>query len=131
MTERILAVDDDRLVRMSVRIHLEREGFEVDTAADVDEAFDHIDRFHYALVVTDLRLPDGSGLDVIRHALEVDPKTKTILITASDGALDTEDALRAGASEVVLKPFTLERLARETRRAIGDGQRPGKFDQRL
>jgi len=116
---RVLAVDDDRLLRMSIQLVLEEQGYEVDTVPSVSGAIDSLDRCHYELVLTDLRLPDGDGLDVVRYARRLDPEAKVILMTASPEDLDEDRALQAGAMEVLHKCGKLSVLVDKTRGAVG------------
>jgi len=116
---RVLAVDDESLIRMSLRIALAREGYDVDTASSGVEAMSLLDRFEYDLVLLDLRLPDVSGMEVLRYARRLHPGVKVLLVTASTNAPDAVEAEHEGAAGVVAKPFTLQAIAAETRRVIG------------
>jgi DNA-binding response OmpR family regulator len=115
---KVLAVDDDRLLRMSVQFTFEEQGYDVDTAANVDQALDALDSYRYALVLTDLTLPDGDGLEVIRYALRRNPDSKVILMTASEEDLDADAVLLAGASEVLFKPCKLSLLVTRAREIL-------------
>lgn len=116
---RILAVDDDRLIRLNLSLLLGREGLEVDTAATCREAQTMLDRRPYGVVVTDLDLPDASGLEVVKWARENCPETKIILISGSSTALEGLQALdEAIASSVVLKPFRFDELLALVRDAL-------------
>ena len=121
---RILAVDDESLIRMSLRIALGREGYDVDTASNGAEAMDLLERNRYDLILLDLRLPDVSGLEVMRFARRVDPLVKILLVTASTNAPGIGEAEQEGVLGVVAKPFTLERIASESRRVIGETRIP-------
>jgi DNA-binding response OmpR family regulator len=116
---RVLAVDDESLIRMSLRIALAREGYEVDTASSGSEAMGLLDRYRYDLVLLDLRLPDVSGIEVLRYARRLDPGVKVLVVTASTSGPAVVEAAREGAVGVVSKPFTLQAIAAETRRVIG------------
>lgn len=116
---RVLAVDDDRLLRMSIQLVLEEQGYEVDAVPSVSGAMDSLDRYRYELVLTDLRLPDGDGLEVVRYARRLDPEAKVILMTASPEDLDEDRALEAGAMEVLNKCGELSVLVDKTRGAVG------------
>jgi DNA-binding NtrC family response regulator len=116
---RVLAVDDESLIRVSLRIALTREGYDVDTASNGAEAMDLLDRCKYDLVLLDLRLPDMSGMEIMRYARRVDPEVKVLLVTASTNALGAGEAEREGVLGIVAKPFTLELIAAESRRVIG------------
>ncbi len=117
---RVLAVDDESLIRMSPRIALAREGYDVDTASSGVEAMGLLDRHRYDLVLLDLRLPDVSGMEVLRYARRLQPGVKVLLVTASTNAPDPAEAEQEGAAGVVSKPFTLQAIAAETRRVIGE-----------
>jgi DNA-binding NtrC family response regulator len=122
---RILAVDDESLIRMSLRIALAREGYLVDTASCGVEAMALLDRHRYDLVLLDLRLPDVSGIEVLRYARRHDPEVKVLLVTASTNAPTALEAAQEGAAGVVSKPFTLQAIAAETRRVIAGPSRTG------
>lgn len=115
---RVLAVDDESLIRMSLRIALAREGYLVDTASNGTEAMALLDQHAYDLVLLDLRLPDVSGMEVLRYARRVAPSAKVLLVTASTNAPSATEAAREGAAGVVTKPFTLRGLTAETRRLM-------------
>ena len=119
---KVLAVDDDRLLRMSVQFTLEEQGYDVDTAPDVAQAMDALDRYPYELVLTDLTLPDGDGLDVIRHALRSNPDSKVILMTAAEETVDVDAVMLAGASEVLFKPCKLSLLVTRARDILRESQ---------
>jgi DNA-binding NtrC family response regulator len=116
---RVLAVDDDRLIRLNLSLLLGREGLEVDTAATCREARTLLDRRPYGVVVTDLDLPDASGLEVVKWARENCPDTKIILISGSSTALEGLAALdQEAAKAVVLKPFRFDELLALVRDAL-------------
>ncbi|MBZ5639135.1 MAG: response regulator [Acidobacteriia bacterium] len=108
---------------MSLRIALAREGYQVDTASCGVEAMALIDQFRYDLVLLDLRLPDVSGIEVLRYARRHDPEVKVLLVTASTHAPSALEAAEEGAVGVVAKPFTLKTIAAATRRAIAGPSR--------
>ncbi len=116
---KVLAVDDEPLIRMSLRIALAREGYDVDTASSGVEAMSLLDRRHFDVVLLDLRLPDVSGMEVLRYARRLHPGVKVLLVTASTNAPNAVEAEQEGAAGVVSKPFTLQGIAAETRRVIG------------
>ena len=116
---RVLAVDDDRLIRLNLSLLLGREGLEVDTAASCREARSLLDRRLYGVVVTDLDLPDASGLEVVKWAKESSPDTKIILISGSTTALEGLEAVdEAAARAVVMKPFRFDELLARVRDAL-------------
>jgi len=120
---RLLAVDDEKLIRMNLSLALGRDGYEVDTASRAAEACELLDTRHYDLVLTDLELPDGCGLDVVRHAREVDPRIQVIVVTASTERLEAWDP--EGAPVTIVKPFKLGEVVEQVRLALGPGAGPG------
>lgn len=107
---RILVVDDERSVIDSLRLILTEAGFEVLTAENVAQANASISSNTLDLVITDLRLPDGNGIDVLTHAKFEAPDTEVILMTAH-GSIDiTIEAIKRGAYYYIEKPYTPERL---------------------
>lgn len=116
-SRRILVVDDDRLVRMNARLVLEREGWTVDEAADCGSAIASLEARDYDLVVCDVALPDGNGLDVVRRTTEIRPETAVLVMTASETGLTFEAVAAAGAAALLQKPFSLGALLDEVRRS--------------
>lgn len=116
-SRRILVVDDDRLVRMNARLVLEREGWTVDEAADCGSAIAFLETGDFDLVVCDVALPDGNGLDVVRRTTEISPETVVLVMTASETGLTFEEVAAVGASALLQKPFSLGALLEEVRRS--------------
>lgn len=107
---RALVVEDEPMLRHHLARLLEHRGFRVDQASEGASALRMLSGAEYALVVTDLLLPRGSGLDVVKHACQRDGPPTVVVIT---GYLSTEvgrEALLAGATDFLEKPFTRERL---------------------
>lgn len=116
---RVLAVDDDKLVRMNLSLTLGRQGLAVDVAATAAEARSLLCGHHYDLVLTDVGLPDGDGFEILGAARILDPEAKVILVTGSQTHITPGDAAAAGALGIILKPFRLVDLIDEVRRALG------------
>jgi len=106
----VLVVDDDASVAQVVRFLLEEEGHEATVMADVAGARSACAAGQYDLVVTDLKLPDGSGLDVLKMVRETGPDVPVILITAFATVKTAVDAMKQGAFDYVQKPFDNDRL---------------------
>lgn len=100
---RILVVDDERSLREMLSIVLNREGYEVSTAEDVTSALEQIRRGPAPdLLISDLRMPDGSGVDVLRALKEKSPSSVGLLLTAfasADTAVDATRCLRSATSK--------------------------------
>ncbi len=107
MKSQILIVDDEESVRYSFRRFMQDQPFEVVEARNGEEALSRCDGRIYDLILLDIRLPDRSGLDVLRDIREKDPKATVIVMTAF-GTTDTAiQATKYGAYDYVLKPFDM------------------------
>ena len=107
---RILVVDDEADLRELLDITLVRMGLDVDTAETLREARDFLQRQSYALVLTDMRLPDGLGLELVREVAATGKSTPIAVITAFGSAENAVVALKAGAFDYVSKPVVLDEL---------------------
>ncbi|MCG6922509.1 MAG: sigma-54 dependent transcriptional regulator [Acidobacteria bacterium] len=106
----ILVVEDKESLRTMLRKTLEAHGFSVDEAADAYEARRRLQAARYLVVLTDLKLPAGSGLDVLREAREADPDTPVIVMTAYGTVEEAVKAMKDGASDFLTKPVDTEHL---------------------
>jgi two-component system response regulator MprA len=114
---RILVVDDERAVRESLRRALTLEGYEVELAADGQEALDRIDDEggEPDAVVLDVLMPRLNGLDVCRRLRAQGNRIPVLMLTARDQVEDRVEGLDAGADDYVVKPFALEELLARVR----------------
>src|SRR3954464_7145963 len=104
-TERLFLIEDDPGVSEVVQLLLAREGYRVEAAGTVKDGLRRIAAGEYDLVVTDLKLPDGTGLDVVRLIHERDRTLPVILMTSYSSLESAIAALRAGAVDYIIKPF--------------------------
>jgi len=118
-TQRILVVDDERSIREFLRILLEQEGYEVEDAESVEQAARRLEDSTFDMVICDLKLPDGVGLEVMRAARSSGIETPFVIITAHTTPQHALDALRAGAVEYLSKPFDVEDLKHIVMKHIG------------
>lgn len=119
---RILVVDDSAPTVEVIRRNLAAEGFRVFTAAGVSEAIGVLDSTPIDLVITDLKMPRASGLDLIHHVRENHRDTQTLMITGYPSVSTAVEAVKGGADDYLAKPFTDEELLGAVRRAL-DGLR--------
>jgi two-component system response regulator PilR (NtrC family) len=100
---RVLVVDDERSMRELLSIVLRRDGYEVLVAADGRQAVDTLKRQRIDVLITDIRMPEMTGVDVLREAKTIDPGIITIIMTAFASTDTAVDALRLGAADYVHK----------------------------
>jgi two-component system response regulator FlrC len=111
-SERILVVDDDPSMRTALMETVKRLGYSVQGAVDGIDAIDRMVRFRPWLVLTDLRMPRLNGLELIKEVKARAPHATIVLMTAY-GAIETAvEAMKLGASEYLLKPFSMDLLER-------------------
>lgn len=110
---RILLVEDDKELGSAMRDHIASEGHAIDWMQTISDAQSCISTVRYDLIVLDLNLPDGAGLDLLRSARKRGDVTPVIIVTARDRITDRITGLNAGADDYLVKPFDLsEMLAR-------------------
>jgi two-component system, NtrC family, response regulator PilR len=105
-----LIVDDEADIRELLVLTLERMGLRVDGASSVTEALQQLAQNRYALCLTDMRLPDGDGLELVRHISQYSPGMPVAVITAYGSAENAVAALKAGAFDYLSKPISLKQL---------------------
>jgi len=116
--ERLLVVDDDANLRWVMQTQLEDAGYTVETAADGEEALRAVDQVAPALVITDLRMPGLSGMDLLRRVRESAPDVPVILVTAFGSIQSAVEAVKAGAYDYLTKPIDFEELVLVVQRAL-------------
>ena len=116
--ERILVVDDSPTTLEVVRRNLAAEGYEVLTSSGVPEAIGVLEGTKVDLVITDLKMPKISGLDLVRHVRENFRDTEVMMITGYPSIQGAVEAVKTGAQEYVAIPFTDEELISAVRRAL-------------
>ncbi|MDP9347628.1 MAG: response regulator [Gemmatimonadota bacterium] len=107
---RILLVDDEEDIRRSLQKFLSRLGHQVETAGSVPEAVDRLGPGRFDLVLTDLRLPGPSGLDLLVEVHSRSPGTRMILMSADADLTTAVSAIDRGVDHLLLKPFELDDL---------------------
>ena len=115
---RILLIDDEEIVSRRLRPALEREGYEVESFMVGKDALASIATKDFDVVVTDLRIDEVNGLQVLEAARKKSSKTKVVLITGFATTELAREALAKGAFEVIAKPFKPQDLRDAISRAI-------------
>jgi len=114
----VLIVDDEAGIRTALRANFNRNGWSVETASGVDEATRLLERRDFQLVVSDMRMPDGDGLEVVRSAHKISPSTAVILLTAFGNVPDAVQAMRSGAFDYLTKPVSFDQLEEAAARVM-------------
>jgi two-component system response regulator AtoC len=110
MSLRIAIIDDEPQVRKSLYSVFTEEGYKVDTADSVAAGMELVERIKPHIVIVDLKLPDGSGLDILNRVSELDESIQTIVITAYAEVQRAVEAMKLGASDFLKKPYELEEI---------------------
>jgi DNA-binding NtrC family response regulator len=115
---RILVIDDEPGITAMLAIVFEKEGYAVTTARSCAEGMKLVEETSPDLVLTDLRMPDGTGFDVLRKTRETSLETPVVMITAYTSTKTAIEALKAGAYDYVSKPFDVEELKHVVGKAL-------------
>jgi len=124
---KILVVDDQRNMRTTLAMMLRGADHEVDEAEDGDRACEKITSEGYDLVLTDLKMGETDGMDVLRHTREASPLTEVIVMTAYGTIESAVEAMRIGAHDYIQKPFTEEELLMKVQRGVEKRQLSGEI----
>jgi len=114
----VLVVDDELSMREFLEILLGREGYDVDTAANGEEAIRMVEDHGYDLVITDIQMPKGNGMEILGRARELDPDAMVIMITAYGSTEGAVEAMKMGAYDYITKPFQVDEIKLVVRKAI-------------
>lgn len=115
---RVLLVDDEPELRRTLRRSLTRNGFEVLEAENGRVALDLLRRHAFEAVVSDVRMPEMDGVQLLHQALREFPLVPVVLMSAAPGMVDADDLVRFGAFEFLEKPLMLDTLRRSTEAAV-------------
>jgi two-component system response regulator PilR (NtrC family) len=115
---RVLVIDDEPDLRELLELSLIKIGLDVDTAADLMQARLFLSQRAYQLCLTDMMLPDGNGLDLVRELSEASPAVPVAVLTAYGSAESAVVALKAGAFDYLTKPVALEQLRTTVQSAL-------------
>tara|TARA_B100001057_G_scaffold91892_3_gene88161 strand:- start:4292 stop:4978 length:687 start_codon:yes stop_codon:yes gene_type:complete len=122
---KILIIEDEPDIRKNLEYNLSREGFNVKTAGSIHEAQNLLKSDLFNLILLDLMLPDGSGLDLCKN-LKADSKTETIpviILTAKDDEVDKVVGFEIGADDYVTKPFSVRELILRVKAVLKRGEK--------
>ncbi len=118
----ILVIEDDRKMRDGVVELLKDEGYLVDSAENGKNGLEAIKTNDYDIVLTDLIMPTVDGMAILRETKRMKPKTHVILITAFATVENAVEAMKAGASEYITKPFKIDEVQTKIRRILAEAE---------
>lgn len=122
----ILVIDDEPDLRTLYELTLLREGYRVDTAGTVQEALQLLNAQRFDVVITDMRLPDGLGTEILGHLKTQQRSERSIVITAHGSAENAVESLKAGAFDYLTKPVDLKQFRSAIASAVqGSTQKSG------
>jgi two-component system response regulator PilR (NtrC family) len=127
LPHRLLVVDDEPDLLTLYELTLLREGHDVECAGSVQEALLALERQAFHLVITDMRLPDGQGIELLRHLEAAGRREKVVVITAYGSAETAVAALKAGAFDYLTKPVDLRQFRSVVAAALGQSPPPDQL----
>jgi len=125
----LLIVDDDPAIRTALEVGFRRRGWTTECASGVQEALFKFRSHIFPLVITDVRMPDGSGLEVLDGVRSMAPLTAVILLTAHGDVGDAVRAMRGGAFDYLIKPVSMEQIINAAEAIISPAQSERKTDE--
>lgn len=108
--ENILIIDDEKSLLDLLSVVFKKEGYGVRTALSASQAYEIFDKEDLDLIVTDIKMPETDGMDVLRYLREKHPDVPVVMITAYGSVNQAVEALKIGALDYVVKPFDVEEL---------------------
>lgn len=116
--ERILVVDDDRVIREGLQRILKAEGYVVEALSGGRQAVDRLEEADFDLIITDLKMPGMSGLEVLQAIKSEHPDLPVILITGYAAIDNAVEVMKSGAADYLAKPFANEEIVHKVRKAL-------------
>ncbi|MBI5248064.1 MAG: sigma-54-dependent Fis family transcriptional regulator [Desulfomonile tiedjei] len=115
---RVLVIDDDASIRESLEMYLQDKGLAVQTADTGNDGYNACLNYNPQIVILDIRLPDVSGLEILRRIVETRPDAKVIIITAYHDMESSIEAMRYGAYDYIQKPLSVRELDRSITKSL-------------
>lgn len=117
-SRRVLVVEDDSTLAFALKEMLEDEGYDISVAKDGDEALRIFRHKPFDIIITDLKMPGISGIELLKRAKEISPSTEVIMVTAYGSIENAIEALRLHAFDFILKPYPMNRLMESVKKAL-------------
>ena len=118
MSAKVLVIDDERAMCELLAVELERAGYAATVTTESDRALAALEREHFDVVVTDIRMPGRSGIELCREVAQMNPELPVIVMTGFGSMEAAIDAIRAGAYDFLTKPFPFKKLQVSIERAL-------------
>ncbi len=118
MNKSILIVEDEKILRISLTDALKGEGYTVLAVADGKDALSALQQCAFSLLITDIRLPDISGMEILRQSLQISPATPVVMMTGYGNIKDAVESMRIGAFDYITKPFDLDEMFVTVQKAL-------------
>ena len=128
MAARILVVDDEKSIQDFLRLLLEEGGYEVTTASSMEEGRKTFFEDSFDLVLCDIIMPDGNGLDLLREMKAHNIRSSVIMMTAYTSTKSAIEAMKRGAYDYISKPFDVEELKVVVEKALETATLPRRPD---
>ena len=118
MKQKIIIIEDDEIMRITIEDSLATSGYTVQSFEKGNNGINAFKKNKFSLVITDVRLPDITGLDILKTIKQIDESVPVIIITAFGTIKDAVEAMKHGAFDYITKPFSLEEFINITKTAI-------------
>ncbi len=127
----VLVVDDEPLICWALKRRFSDRDMYVHTVGNCVEALGELRTKQYGLVLLDIHLPDGNGLDLLRDIREISPETKVIVISADGAEQNRQRAFSGGAVQFIEKPFSINDITRVLESSFGEYSEKRKHERYL
>lgn len=122
----VLIVDDEPFIRQILSRIVSREGYEVTDVSDGNKALQALESKKFDFVISDIKMPEMDGIELLGHIKSRFPEIKVLLITAYSGAYTAQDAIADGADQFITKPFKNIEIAQTLQALIAGQKKPAK-----
>lgn len=130
MLLRVLVVDDEEPMRKMIQLRLAKRGLFCETAADITDATQQLASGQFDVVLSDLNMPGGTGLDLASWMTREKPGTPLVLVTGANEVRLATRALKSGVSDYIVKPFEIEELLRSLNAAVEEKRNARHAEER-
>ena len=126
---RALIIDDEKFTLELFEYELKSQGFDVTTASSGTDGIEKLKKQDYDVVLTDLNMPDISGIEMVKHSKSIRPLTEILVVTGDDSSERAVEAIREGAFDYILKPVDFDKLFTSVRNAV-ESKRQAQLNER-